>query len=111
MTTQQELIFEPRSAGPTIMVDPEDAGTQTGTQLPPPPGWKPTPIRDQLDSPIDPEGDCCVLGGKPYNLFGMWDYAEDWSGEFVREVHPFLLLGAPVITREEFWKLVRSRFS
>ena len=108
MTMDQMDLFR-RASMPTIMVDPEDAGTQTGTQLPPPPGWKPTPISEQLDEPIDPEGDCCVLGGKPYILFGMWDYAEDWSGEFVREVHPFLLLSAPEVSREEFWKLVRSR--
>ena len=84
----------------TIIVDPDDDdhGTQTGTMLPPPPGFKPKPIREQLDEPIDPEGECCVLNGKPYILYGMWDYAEDWSGEFVREVHPFMLIGAPTIT-------------
>ena len=54
------------------------------------------------------EGDCCVLEGKPYILYGMWDYAEDWSGEFVREVHPFTLLSAPTITTEAFWNMVRA---
>jgi hypothetical protein len=93
---------------PTIIVDPEDRGTQTGTMLPPPPGWKPTPIREMFDEPLDPAGECCVLEGKPCILFGMLDYAEDWSGEFVREVHPFTLLWAPKVTAEEFWKLVRA---
>jgi hypothetical protein len=92
----------------TIIVDPDDGGTQAGTWSTPLPGFQRTPIREKLDEPIDPEGDCCVLDGKPYILFGMWDYAEDWSGEFVREVHPFTLIGAPTITVEEFWKLVRA---
>lgn len=108
MTMEQLDLFR-RVSIPTIMVDPEDAGTQTGEWLPPPPGWKPTPISEQLDKPIDPEGDCCVLNGSPCILFGMWDYAEDWSGEFVRDMHPFALLSAPEITREEFWKLVRAK--
>jgi hypothetical protein len=94
----------------TIIVrwDDDDHGTQTGTMLPPPPGFRPKPICEQLDEPIDPESYCCVLNGKPYILYGMWDYAEDWSGEFVREVHPFTLIGAPNITVERFWKLVRE---
>ena len=94
----------------TIVVDwdDDDHGTQTGTMLPPPPGFQPKPIRERLDEPIDPEGDFRVLDGKPYILYGMWDYAEDWSGEFLREVHPFTLIGAPNITVEEFWKLVRA---
>jgi hypothetical protein len=36
----------------------------------------------------------------------MWDYAEDWSREFVREVHPFTLIGAPTIAVEAFWTIV-----
>ena len=94
----------------TIIVDPDDDdhGTQTGTWTTPPPGFKPKPIREKLDEPIDPEGECCVLNGKPYILYGMLDYAEDWSGEFVREVHPFMLIGAPKITVEEFWNMVRA---
>ena len=92
----------------TIYVDPDDRGTQTGTLLPPPPGFKPTPIRDQIGEPLDPNGDCCVLDGRPCILFGMWDYGEDWSGEFVREIHPFMLIKAPEITATEFWDLVRA---
>ncbi len=26
-------------------------------------------------------------------MFAGWDYGEDWSGEFVRETHPFSLTG------------------
>jgi hypothetical protein len=91
----------------TILVDPVDMGTQAGTMLPPPPCFNPTPIREKLGEHIDPEGECCLLKGKPYILFGMWDYCEDWSGEFVREVHPFLLIGAPKVSVGEFWDLVR----
>ena len=93
---------------PTIVVDPEDGGTHAGTQLPPPPEFKRTPIREMLDTPIDPHGECRVLEGRPCIPYGMEDYAEDWSGEFVREVHPFALLSAPKVTAEEFWRLVRA---
>ncbi len=31
--------------------------------------------------------------GKLCLLFAGWDYGEDWSGEFVRETHPFILTG------------------
>jgi hypothetical protein len=94
----------------TIIVgcDDDDRGTQTGTWTTPVPGFKPTPIRERLNEPIDPEGECCVLDGKPYILYGMWDYAEDWSGEFIREVHPFLLISTPKITVAEFWDRVRA---
>lgn len=94
---------------PTIFVDPEDGGTQAGERLPPPPGFRPTPIREQMRSPIDPDGECCVLDGRPCILFGMQDYAEDWSGEFVREIHPFTLIGATKVSLDEFWKLVATR--
>jgi len=93
---------------PTIVVDPDDGGTQAGVLLPPPPGFRPKPIRERLDEPIDPKGDCRVLHGKPYILYGNADYAQDWSGEFVREVHPFILIGAPSITIAEFWARVRA---
>ncbi|MGD9842328.1 MAG: hypothetical protein AB7F79_12055 [Steroidobacteraceae bacterium] len=91
---------------PTIVIDPEDGGTQAGTQQPAPQGFKAKPIREQLDTPINPEGECCVLDGKPCILYPNWDYGEDWSGEFVREVHPFMLLSAAKVGPEEFWRLV-----
>ena len=92
----------------TIIVgwDDDDRGTQTGTWTTPSPDFRPKPTREWLDEPIDPEGERCVLNGKPYVLYGMWDYAEDWSGEFLREVHPFMLIGAPKLTVEEFRKQV-----
>jgi hypothetical protein len=93
----------------TIMVDPDDGGVMTGTMLPPPPGWKPTPIRDRPDEPIDPEADCVVYAGDPCLLFGMLDYAENWGGEFVRELHPFTLIGAPKIGEADWWALVRTK--
>lgn len=94
----------------TIIVgdDDDDRGTQTGELLPPPPDFKPKPIRDRIGEPIDPEGECCSLDGRPCILYADLDYAEDWSGEFIREIHPFLLIGAPNITIEEFWNLVRA---
>ena len=93
---------------PTIMVDPGDMGTQAGVRLEPDPDFKRTPIRDKMGEPIDPAGDYCVRDGKPCILFGDWDYGEDWSGEYVREVHPFTLIGAPKISADAFWDLVRA---
>lgn len=93
---------------PIIVVDPEDGGTQAGTRLPEPAGFQKTPIREKLNEPIDPAGSCCVLDGKPCILYGDWDYGEDWSGEFVLEMHPFMLVGAPSISVDEFWKIVKS---
>ena len=87
----------------TIVVDPEDMGTQTGTWTVPLPGFRPTPIHERFD----PAGECCAYDGRPCILFGDWDYAEDWSGEFVRDMHPFVLIGAPVITADAFWQMVR----
>jgi hypothetical protein len=89
---------------PTIIVDPEDGGVVAGVPIP---GWQPKKIPECLDEPIPEDGDPRILDGRPCILFGMWDYAEDWSGETVRELHPFTLIGAPKITTEEFWQLVR----
>ena len=92
----------------TIIVDPDDS-SQNGERLPAPAGFKPKPIRERLDEPIHQEGECCELDGRPCILFANWDYGEDWSGEFVREVHPFTLVSAPKISIEKFWALVRAR--
>lgn len=89
---------------PTIMVDPDDADVISGLQMP---GWQPKRVVDCLDEPIHEEGSPCVLDGRPCILFGMWDYAEDWSGEYVRELHPFVLIGKPKLSTVEFWELVR----
>lgn len=99
---------KPVRPGPHIVVDPEDGGVMWGVPTTPDPGWKPTRIVDRLDEPIPAEGDPCVLDGRPCILFGMWDYAEDWAGEYVRELHPFKLIGAPRLTVAEFWALVRN---
>jgi hypothetical protein len=93
----------------TIFVDPDDGGTQAGTMLPPPAGWKPTPISDRLGEPIDAEAGFVLRNGEPCLLFGNWDYGEDWSGEFVRETHPFSLIGEGCVkvTPEGWWAVVR----
>lgn len=90
---------------PTIMVDPDDSGVMTGVPIP---GWQPKRIADCIGEPIPEEGEPCILDGRPCILFGMWDYAEDWSGEYVRELHPFALLRAPKVSTAEFWELVRK---
>jgi hypothetical protein len=63
-------------------------------------------IVQRLDEPIE-AGDCCIHEGHPCILFGDWDYAEDWSGEFVRVVPPDSLADAPRLTVRQFWALVR----
>lgn len=92
-----------------IVVDPDDGGCMAGIQLPTPPSWKPTPIRDKPNEPIDPAGECYVMNGQPYLLFSDWDYAEDWSGEFVREIHPFAVLDGFPVEAAGWWQLVRRR--
>jgi hypothetical protein len=56
---------------------------------------------------IDPAADRVLLNGKPYLLFADWEYAEDWSAEFVREVHPYIFIGEPKIPEAEWRELVR----
>ncbi len=65
-------------------------------------------VLDRLEEPIIEPGVCCVHRGSPCILFDDWDYAEDWSGEFVRVVEPEPLSAAPRISTEEFWALVRQ---
>ncbi len=107
-TGDQAILQSTANSKIIVDWDDDDRGTQTGTWTEPVPGFKPTPIREQLDTPIDPESDCCVVNGKPCILYPMLDYGKDWSGEFVREVHPFVLAGEPTVSAEEFWKLVRA---
>ena len=89
---------------PTLIVDPEDCGVMAGTALP---GSKPKKVLTSIDEPIPEEGETCLLDGRPCILFANWDYGEDWSGENVCEIHPFSLIGAPMISVENFWILVR----
>jgi hypothetical protein len=67
-----------------------------------------TPIRERLGETVPEEAQVCVLQGRPYLWFKDWDYAEDWSGEFARAVHPDSLSGALQISITEFWALVRQ---
>lgn len=64
-------------------------------------------IIERLDEPIEEPGECRVHDGHPYLLFEDWDYAEDWSGEYVRAVRPHSLTAAPKLSVGEFWALVR----
>ncbi len=94
---------------PTIMVDPDDMGVMTGTMTPPDPNFVPTPIRRRVSEPIPAEAECYVLAGRPHLLFANWDYAEDWSGEYVREVHPFAVaLGGKAIAEQEWRELINQ---
>jgi hypothetical protein len=65
-------------------------------------------VVERLDEPILETADCCIYQGDPCILFGDWDYAEDWSGEFVRVIPPEPLADAPRLSAPEFWALVRK---
>jgi hypothetical protein len=65
-------------------------------------------VIERLGEPIPEQGECCLYLGKPHIVFRDWDYAEDWSGEFVRVVHPQTLVGAGQVSAAEFWSVVRS---
>jgi len=65
------------------------------------------PILERLDEPIAEAVEYCVLNGNPCILFADWDYAEDWSGPFVRVIPPDALSAAPRIEPAEFWTAVR----
>lgn len=69
------------------------------------------PIREQLDNPIDSMAECYLWEGRPHQVLADWDLAEDWSGEYVREVPPSGPLGGTKISPAEFWALVRSQIS
>jgi hypothetical protein len=80
-----------------------------GTRLPPPPGWVPPPIAESLERGFDGEAVFYVLDGRPIALFDMMDYAEDWSGHLIREIHPFIPLKyGKEITEEEFRAMVKA---
>jgi hypothetical protein len=85
---------------PTVMVDPDDV---QWVECEPTPGFKRIPIRERLTEPLHAEAECYVLAGRPHLLFASWDYAEDWSGEYVREVHPFAVLAGQEIG-EQKWR-------
>jgi hypothetical protein len=91
---------------PTSRVDPESRGTQADIELPCEGPAK--PIMERLGEPMPEAGEYCMHQGKPYVLFSDWDYAEDWSGHFVRTVEPSMIAGATKIGAVEFWTLVRG---
>jgi len=66
------------------------------------------PVRERLDEPLGEEGEFRVVDGRPCMLFASWDYAEDWSGEFVRTTDPLVVGGGLRLSRSEFWALVRT---
>ena len=72
----------------SIFVD-EDGGCMMGTRLPPPPGFVPPTIAKSLEEEFGEEVYFYDLNGRPVALFGLMDYAEDWSAYPIREVHPF----------------------
>ena len=65
------------------------------------------PIVERLEEPLLEAVECCVLGDAPCILFVDWDYAEDWSGTYVRVIPSEALSGAPRIEVAEFWAIVR----
>jgi hypothetical protein len=74
----------------------------------PVPGRTEKRVVERLDEEIPEAGDPCVWRGRPCVLYGMWDMAEDWSGEFVTFPRPYSLVGAHKIAAKEFWALVRD---
>jgi len=65
------------------------------------------PVVERIGEPL-PEGvECCVLEGNPCILLADWDYAEDWSGTFVRVIQADVLATARRVDASEFWALVR----
>jgi hypothetical protein len=86
--------------------DSEQRGTQADLDLPCEAPSK--PIFERLGEPIPEAGEYCVHEGRPCILFSDWDYAEDWSGRFVRTVQPLALAGAAKVGATEFWSLVRE---
>ena len=65
------------------------------------------PIVERLDEPIPEQVEYCILEGNPCVHFMDWDYAEDWSGTFVRVISPEMLSSACRIEAAEFWVAVR----
>ena len=67
------------------------------------------PIRERLNEPVGEEGAFFLIDGRPCILFAEWDYAEDWSGEFVRPIEPpGAASPAQPLAAAEFWALVQS---
>lgn len=65
------------------------------------------PIVERLEEPLLEKVEYCMLEGSPCVLFVEWDYAEDWSGTFVRVIPPHTLDPARRVGASEFWSAVR----
>ena len=65
------------------------------------------PIIERLEEPLLEKVEYCMLDGSPCILFVDWDYAEDWSGTFVRVFGPHTLSSARRVGAPEFWAAVR----
>jgi hypothetical protein len=66
------------------------------------------PIVERLDEPLLEKVEYCMLETSPCILFVDWDYAEDWSGRFVRVIPPHVLSTARRVGEPEFWAAVRG---
>lgn len=65
------------------------------------------PVVERLGELL-PEGvEYCIFEGNPCILFADWDYAEDWSGKFVRVIRPCTLNASRRVDASEFWVIVR----
>ena len=60
----------------TILVDDDEIRY---SWTPRDPNFIPPTNRELVAEKFSPEADCYVCGGRPYMVFAMWDYAEDWS--------------------------------
>ena len=85
-----------------------DDGEVHWSWTPKDPNFVPPTIRQNLAEAFDPEADYFVVEGHPVMLFGMMDYAEDWSTDPIHEVHPFTTFRGKKITEAEFRTLVKA---
>jgi hypothetical protein len=66
-------------------------------------------IREQLAKPFDADPEFIVYQGRPYVVWPMWDYAEDWSQHPIRETHPLEpYLKGQAVTEAAWRSLVRA---
>jgi hypothetical protein len=65
------------------------------------------PVVERLEEPVLENVEYCMLDGSPCMLVVDWDYAEDWSGTFVRVIGPDTLRTAARVSVSEFWAAVR----
>jgi len=66
------------------------------------------PIVERLEEPLLEKVEYYMLEATPCILFVDWDYAEDWSGMFVRVIDPHTLSTARRVVASEFWAGVRQ---